>query len=116
VTLSNTGSALLSISSIGLQGPYWFDFVQTNTCGTSMAAGANCSIGVQFKPGSNGFTSTASLAVADNAPGSPQTVNLTGVGLPPVTPVGNYWLNISAEGYADNTEWSHEVQLTVTVQ
>jgi hypothetical protein len=116
VMLSNTGNALLSISSIGLHGMNLFDFVQTNTCGQSVGAGANCTVSVVFKPISFGYTSTASLAIADNASGSPQTLSLTGTALPPVTPVGNYWVNVSAEGEADNAEWFHEIQLTITVQ
>jgi hypothetical protein len=120
LTLANTGSALLSISSIAIQGPDFFDFVQSNNCGAGVAAGANCAISVQFKPESSGYTSTASLAVADNAPGSPQTSSLTGTPLPPVTPVGNFWVNVSAEGEATGAqgyqEWFHQIQLTVTVQ
>jgi hypothetical protein len=120
LTLANTGSALLSISSIAIQGPNFFDFVQSNNCGASVAAGANCAISVQFKPTSYGYASTASLAVADNAPGSPQTSSLTGTALPPVTPPGNFWADVMAEGEATGAqgyqEWFHQIQLTVTVQ
>jgi hypothetical protein len=119
LTLANTGSALLAISSLTIQGTNFFDFVQTNNCGTNVAAGANCAISVQFRPTSSGYTSTASVAVADNAPGSPQSAGLTGTALPPVTPLGNFWVNVSAEGEANGAqgyqEWFHEVQLTVTV-
>jgi hypothetical protein len=120
LTLANTGSALLSISSIAIQGPDFFDFVQSNTCGASVAAGANCAISVKFEPTSYGYTSTASLAVADNAAGSPQTSSLTGTALPPVTPPGNFLVNVTAEGEATGPqgfqEWFHQIQLTVTVQ
>ncbi|MGO8789420.1 MAG: choice-of-anchor D domain-containing protein [Terriglobia bacterium] len=120
VTLANAGSALLSISSIGTQGANFFDYVQTNNCGASLAAGTNCAINVQFKPASYGYTSIASLAVADNASGSPQTASLTGTGLPPATPAGSFWVTIQAEGEggsgAEFQEWFHNVQLTVNVQ
>jgi Abnormal spindle-like microcephaly-assoc'd, ASPM-SPD-2-Hydin len=79
VTLTNTGAASLTISGYSFTGTNAIDFSQTHTCGTTLAAGASCTISVSFKPTSAG-TRTASLAVADNAPGSPQTVALTGTG------------------------------------
>jgi hypothetical protein len=78
VTLSNTGVASLSITSITTSG----DFAQTNTCGASVAAGASCSISVTFTPTTTG-TRTGTLSVNDNAPGSPQTVSLSGTGVAP---------------------------------
>jgi len=79
VTLKNTGTATLSITSISTSGTNAADFAQTHTCGTSLAPGASCSISVTFKPAASG-TRTASLSVADNASGSPQKVKLTGIG------------------------------------
>jgi hypothetical protein len=79
VTLTNTGNAALSISSLALAGANPSDFAQTNNCGTSVAAGANCTISVTFKPSASG-TWTASLSIADNASGSPQAVSLSGTG------------------------------------
>jgi phosphatidylethanolamine-binding protein (PEBP) family uncharacterized protein len=75
ITLSNSGSAALSITSITASG----DYAQTNTCGTSLAAGANCSISVTFTPTATG-TRTGTITVTDNAPGSPQTASLSGTG------------------------------------
>jgi hypothetical protein len=74
VTLTNTGSATLNLS-ISASG----DFSQTNTCGTSVMAAANCTISVTFTPAATG-TLTGTLSITDNAPGSPQTVPLNGVG------------------------------------
>ncbi|HEV3278588.1 MAG TPA: FG-GAP-like repeat-containing protein [Terriglobia bacterium] len=79
VTLTNTGTAALTISSLTFSGADPKDFTETNTCGTSVAAGASCQISVSFKP-TNINTRTATLNVNDNAPGSPQTVFLTGTG------------------------------------
>ena len=42
-----------------------------------MASGASCVITVTFRPTAQGVR-TASVSIADNAPGSPQTVPLTG--------------------------------------
>src|SRR6202044_2921842 len=40
VTVSNSGTAAASVSSVSVTGP----FSQTNTCGTSIAAGGACSV------------------------------------------------------------------------
>jgi hypothetical protein len=79
VTLSNTGTAALSITSLAPTGTNASDFTQSNTCGSSLAAGANCTIAVMFTPSIAG-TEAASLSIADNASGSPQTVSLSGAG------------------------------------
>ena len=80
VTLSNPGSAALSISSIAISGTNTSDFSETNTCGTSVAAGGSCTISVVFTPQATG-TRSASLSVSDNAAGSPQSVSLSGSGV-----------------------------------
>ncbi|HEX8997896.1 MAG TPA: choice-of-anchor D domain-containing protein [Ktedonobacterales bacterium] len=88
VLLTNSGTAALSITSIGITGTNAGDFAQTNTCPTgssTLAAGANCSISVTFSPTASG-TRTASLSIADNANGSPQTVSLTGSGVSATDP------------------------------
>jgi hypothetical protein len=79
VTLSNVGSGPLSISSIALSGTNSGDFAQTNNCPGSLMAGGNCAINVTFTPAAGG-TRSASIAVADNATGSPQTVVVGGIG------------------------------------
>ena len=79
VTLSNNGTANLSISSIAITGANAGDFAQTHTCGSSLAPGASCSIRLTFKPTASGIR-TAALGVADNAAGSPQKTALSGTG------------------------------------
>ena len=78
VTLTNTGNAILTISSIAFGGTDPQDFHQTNNCGTSVIAGGQCTIVVTFKPTRSG-TRTGNLAITDNAANSPQTVPLSGV-------------------------------------
>ena len=75
VTVSNTGNGAAAISSITANG----DFAQTNTCGSSLAAGASCTVNVTFTPTATGAR-TGTLSIASNAPGSPATVALTGTG------------------------------------
>jgi hypothetical protein len=81
LTLSNTGAAALNIAGISIANANGI-FAQTNTCGPSLAAGANCAINVTFTPTQAG-SRTVSLNVADNASGSPQSVTIKGNGVTP---------------------------------
>jgi len=83
VTLSNTGTATLSISSIAVTGTNASSFVFANNCGTTLAVGANCSIHGHFGP-TTGGTATAAVTITDSASSSPQTIALSGTGLVPV--------------------------------
>jgi len=87
VSLTNTGTAALTVSSIAITGANSGDFSETNTCGASVSAGANCSISVAFKPTATG-SRAASVTITDNAAGSPQSVSLTGTGVAPVVSFG----------------------------
>jgi hypothetical protein len=77
VTLTNTGTGKLQITSILASG----DFAQTNTCGTQLLVGQDCTIVVTFAPSQAG-TRTGAITLTDNAANSPQTVPLTGTGTP----------------------------------
>lgn len=81
-TLRNAGTADLSITSVSVTGPNASEFPQTSNCPlapATLAINLSCTINVTFTPAAAG-TRTASLAVTDNAGGSPQSVNLTGTG------------------------------------
>jgi hypothetical protein len=73
ITVTNSGSANLSITGIAVQG----DFSQTNACGGAIVPLASCMIAVTFTPTASG-PRTGSLSLTDNAPGSPQQVALAG--------------------------------------
>jgi len=75
VTLTNTGTATLNISAVTVTG----DFTKQNQCSTTLAPGNSCNVQISFKPRTQG-TGTGTLSFSDNAPGSPQTVPLTGTG------------------------------------
>ena len=79
LTVTNSGNATLSISSVQLGGPNASDFSLANSCGATLAASVSCNIVVTFAPAATGSL-TASLAITDNASGSPQTVALSGTG------------------------------------
>jgi Abnormal spindle-like microcephaly-assoc'd, ASPM-SPD-2-Hydin/Beta-propeller repeat/Lactonase, 7-bladed beta-propeller len=80
ITLTNTGTAVLSISAIAASG----DFSQTNTCAGTLAVNATCQVSIVFTPTAIGQR-TGTLTVSDNATGSPQTVTLSGTGVQPLT-------------------------------
>jgi hypothetical protein len=80
VTVTNPGNSAASISSISVSG----DFTQTNNCGSSIAAGASCTVDVTFAPTSGGAL-TGTLSVASSAPDSPLSVALSGTGVTPTT-------------------------------
>ena len=101
VTLTNSGNAALTIKGIGLSGPNSGDFHQQHTCPSSsstLAAGASCTINVTFTPTAEG-TRSASLSIADNASGSPQSVTLSGTGVLGMPPTGS---DPNAQPPADN--------------
>lgn len=93
VTLTNSGNAALSVTSIAASG----DFAETNTCGTSVAAAANCAISVTFAPSSGGAL-TGSLTITDSAANSPQTVSLNGMGSDVAASVNPTSLTIASAG------------------
>ena len=107
VTLSNTGTATLTISSIVASG----DFAETDNCGGSLASGGNCSISVTFTPTASG-TRTGSSSVTDNASGSPQTVGLTGTGAASTTTAS---LSPASLTFASQTVGTTSAAQTVTL-
>ena len=75
-TLTNTGSVPLSLQSISVEA----DYVRSTTCKSSLAAHANCTIGVSFEPIADGFRS-GNLTIAAADPASPKQAPLTGTGI-----------------------------------
>src|SRR6266852_2926104 len=75
ISLANTGSATLNITSIVPSG----DFAAT-TCGSSLAGGASCTISVTFTPTAAGVR-TGTITITDGVASSPQKVTLTGNGV-----------------------------------
>ena len=76
VTLSNSGSGALALSSITATS----GFGVTHNCGSSVAAGASCTLSVTFTPAATD-AATGSVSVVSNATGSPHTVSLAGTGV-----------------------------------
>jgi len=79
VTLKNTGTVTVTVSSITLAGANSTSFLDLSGCGASLTSGSYCYIYVAFRPASAAAL-TATLNVADSATGSPQKVTLAGTG------------------------------------
>ena len=73
--LSNTGTASLTITSIGLGGANTSSFAESTTCGGTLGIGGSCAITVTFNPSTVG-TFTASVIATDNS-GSTGAVTTT---------------------------------------
>jgi Bacterial Ig-like domain (group 2) len=84
LTLTNSGTAPLTpsgaaISFVNIIGVYPGDFPETDNCGTSLAAGASCTISISFAPQSS-VNATAFVAIEGNAKNTPLLVSLAGTG------------------------------------
>jgi hypothetical protein len=78
-TLTNMATTALSISGITISGGQSSGFSQTNSCGTSLAAGLSCTITATFAPQALA-ASAATIQISDSASNSPQTISLSGTG------------------------------------
>ena len=76
VKLTNTGTATLNISNIGVSGDF---AISAKTCGSTVAVGASCTVSVTFTPTAIG-TRTGSLTFTGDASPATQIVALSGVG------------------------------------
>jgi hypothetical protein len=111
VTLTNTGTATLTIGGISLTGADTGDFSGTYTCSSSVLPGQNCTFSMKFSPTAAGARSAA-ISIADNAPGSPQSIGLSGTGVQPATPPGTYPVVVGAISGTD----VHTLTINVVVQ
>src|SRR5262249_2382582 len=75
-----------TINSVTITGANSGDFLLSNNCGGTLAAGKSCNIAVRFKPSIAGAES-ASLTIATSDPVSPNVVPLSGTGTQPVATV-----------------------------
>jgi len=73
--LTNTGDSNLTLNGLSVTG----DFSKSSNCTSTLAPAATCTISAKFTPTASG-TRTGTLSITDDAPGSPQTISLTGTG------------------------------------
>jgi Abnormal spindle-like microcephaly-assoc'd, ASPM-SPD-2-Hydin len=79
VMVTNAGTATVTLSGFAFSGAAAGDYlISSNTCGATIAAGASCSVGVEFKPTRTGKRA-AKLNIKNNGGGT-ATASLTGTG------------------------------------
>jgi hypothetical protein len=79
ITLSNTGTAPLQISTIALAGQNQSDFAVDRKCSKVLDPGENCALDLTFHPSAPG-PRRSTIVVSDSANGSPHRVTLQGIG------------------------------------
>jgi hypothetical protein len=80
VYVVNIGDTPLTVTMVDITGPDPGDFAASDSCtDASIGMTGGCIISVRFTPLTTG-TRNATLVIVDNAPGSPQTVPLSGQG------------------------------------
>jgi subtilase family serine protease len=109
-TITNTGSAGLSISGISITGANTGDFGQSNNCPATLGASASCNVTVTFTPRAAGSRSAA-VTITDSAPGSPHSVSLSGSGNSAGAPAAS--LTTSSLTFASQSVGSTSVGQTV---
>ena len=82
ITLTNNGNGAMMLNSIAIGGTHTTDFSLNNGCGSSLVAGASCSVNIAFKPTLAGSRS-ASVNISSNAGEGTDSVPLTGSGISP---------------------------------
>ena len=81
ITITNVTNVSVTINSISLGGTNPSDYLITgNTCGASIAGGANCAVSIAFKPLVTGNL-PAKLAISQTGGGGTLAAKLTGKGI-----------------------------------
>jgi hypothetical protein len=83
VTLKNTGTTAYTLGTFSFVGASASDFTQTNTCATSIAPNASCTISVVFTPTASEVADAEMLITASN--GAALGIQMTGNGNIPIT-------------------------------
>ncbi len=83
VSVRNTGKGTLQISTITVVGDHRTDFASTNTCGSPVAPGGDCTISVSFSPSAAGARS-AQIEIKGNV--ATKSLSIRGTGMAPPQP------------------------------
>jgi hypothetical protein len=116
VTVSNTGTAAITLSTLTLGGAQAGDFQisagSTCTPGGSVAVSSSCLIKLAFTPSATGARS-GSLTLVHNAAGSPSTITLNGTGT--AAPAPAISLNAASRTFASQVINTTSASQSVTV-
>ncbi len=116
VTLSSTGNQALSVNGISVTGANAADFAEVDNCGlpTVLQPTNSCFISIVFTPSASGARQ-AQLNVADNAPGSPQSITLSGTGAGGPAPAPAITFVPGTVNFPSTVQNSASLPLSVTV-
>jgi hypothetical protein len=114
--LSSTGGQGLSLNTIAITGANAGEFSETDDCGapTVLAPSKSCTISVTFTPTASGLQQ-ATLLATDNAPGSPQAVQLSGTGVAPPPPQPAITFIPGSVSFPTTTQGTASSPITVTL-
>lgn len=111
VRMTNAGGAALALSNVAVTGA---GVSQTNTCGTSLAAGASCNVSLNYAPTSAVALTGGRLTLASNAASSPLSIALLGTGVTAASPVLS-WATVPDGVFADTAAGSVATTKTFTL-
>ncbi|MGC2890338.1 MAG: choice-of-anchor D domain-containing protein [Candidatus Acidiferrum sp.] len=116
LTLTSNGDQALSVNSISLGGADPSQFQETDTCQTPSVLQPTkfCSINITFSPTNTGLQQ-ATLSRTDDAPGSPQSMALSGTGVAPPPPAPAVTVTPNPVSFPTITQGSTSSPITVTV-
>jgi hypothetical protein len=93
LTLTNNGGLPLTLSNVAVSASF---YLTSNTCGSTLAANAACTLQVAFSPTTPGPIS-GTLTLTDNAPSTTQTATLIATGIDfTLTPAGATSVTVSS--------------------
>ena len=105
-TITNSGTATLTISGVTTSGTHAADFTITTAPGGSVAPGATTTFVVEFDPSDRGSRS-ATISIGNNdGPNNPYAFDVAGFGLAPEVAVSGNGVNI-VDGDATPTTTDH---------
>lgn len=116
ILLTSTGDQALSLNVISITGVNASEFSETDNCQapTVLQPSKACTIMVMFTPAATG-SRQAVLTATDNAPGPPQTVQLSGLGVAPPPPQPAVTLIPGTLTFPTISQGTTSSSLTVTV-
>ncbi len=114
VVLSNLGNVTMSLTSVAIAGDSTGSFSLASTCSTVLAPNASCQATLSFNPTAAGLFQ-ASLQITDNAPGSPQSLPLSGTATSPATPQPQVSLSTSNLSFVSQTQGTSSTPQVITL-
>ncbi|MHB8607546.1 MAG: choice-of-anchor D domain-containing protein [Candidatus Acidiferrales bacterium] len=116
ITITSNGGQALSVNSISLGGADPSQFQEIDTCQTPSVLQPTkfCSISIAFMPTATG-SQQATLSITDNAPGSPQSITLSGAGAAPPPPAPAVTVTPDPLSFPTITQGTTSSPIAVTV-